>query len=340
MRLSCQLPAAPHVTRARQVVRHRVAAMAGTPVAAPAPHVVSPAQLQALLEDSSRHVVVLDASWHMPNSGRSGRADFAAARVPGARFFDLEGVKDTHSPLPHMLPPSHAFEAACEALGITPDTHVVVYDTLGVFSAPRAWYTFRALGHTRVSVLNGGLPAWRAEGRAVEQGDCSTPVDAASTAAAAAQQAAPARPGSTYSLNPDLVKSLGDVRTQVVDKRAVALVDARPAGRFEGTAPEPRPGLRGGHIPGSRSIPFAQVLTPQGVFKSPAELRGVFAAAGAPLDDTSRPLWASCGTGVTACIIALAAATAGREDVAVYDGSWTEWGAPELDTPVGTGAAQ
>jgi thiosulfate/3-mercaptopyruvate sulfurtransferase len=130
---------------------------------------------------------------------------------------------------------------------------------------------------------------------------------------------------------------MADVRTHVVETPAVLLVDARPGGRFEGTVPEPRPGLRGGHIPGSRSIPFAQVLTPQGVFKSPEELRAVFASAGASLDAKS-PLWASCGTGVTACILALAAATAGREDVAVYDGSWTEWGAPDVDTPVATGA--
>ena len=337
MRVSCKLQAAPPARRTRQSLRRCEAATASAPAAMPAPHVVSPAQLQAMLEDSTRHVVVLDASWHMPTSGRSGRADFLAARIGGALFFDLDGVKDARSPLPHMLPPAHAFAAACEALGIRPDTHVVVYDTLGVFSAPRAWYTFRALGHTRVSVLNGGLVLWRAEGRPVEAGDCSTPVDAASVAATAAQ-AAPARPCSTHALNTALVKSLADVRTSVVETPSVVLVDARPAGRFEGTVPEPRPGLRGGHIPGSRSIPFAQVLTPQGVFKLPEELRAVFADAGAPLDDATTPLWASCGTGVTACILALAAATAGREDVAVYDGSWTEWGAPELDTPVATGA--
>jgi thiosulfate/3-mercaptopyruvate sulfurtransferase len=312
-----------------------VAAMASG-AAAPA-HVVSPAQMQAMLDDATRHVVVLDSSWHMPTSGRSGRADFVAGRVLGALFFDLDGVKDAHSPLPHMLPPPHAFAAACDALGIREETHVVVYDTLGVFSSPRAWFTFRALGHTRVSVLNGGLLLWRAEGRPVEEGDCSTPVDAASLAATAAQ-AAPARPCSTHALNTALVKSMADVRTHVVETPAVVLVDARPAGRFEGTVPEPRPGLRGGHIPGSRSIPFAQVLTPQGVFKSPEELRAIFASADASLDAKS-PLWASCGTGVTACILALAAATAGREDVAVYDGSWTEWGAPDLlDTPVAMGA--
>jgi thiosulfate/3-mercaptopyruvate sulfurtransferase len=303
------------------------------------PHVVSGAQLQALLGRSD--VKVLDSSWHMPNSGRSGRADFLEARIQGAQFFDLDGVKDASSALPHMLPPPTAFAAAADALGIEANTHVVVYDTHGCFSAPRAWYTFRALGHNRVSVLDGGLPLWQAEGRPVEHGETASPVDAATVACATAQTSTALEAALKYParLNSSLVKSLNDVMMSVVERKQARLVDARPAGRFEGTVPEPRPGLRGGHIPGSRSLPFSQVLKSNGTLKSVEELKAVFDAAGAPLDDIAHPLWASCGTGVTACIVALAAAVAGRDDVAVYDGSWTEWGAPDAATPVTTGPA-
>lgn len=320
----------------RHHLRRRSAAIA---MASSTTDVVTGAQLQALLGRSD--VKVLDSSWHMPNSGRSGRADFLEARIQGAQFFDLDGVKNASSALPHMLPPPSAFAAAADALGIEPNTHVVVYDTLGCFSAPRAWYTFRALGHNRVSVLDGGLPLWRAEGRPVEHGETASPVDAATVACAAVQMSTYPEAALNYParLNSSLVKSMNDVMMSVVERKQARLVDARPEGRFYGIIPEPRPGLRGGHIPGSCSLPFGQVLRPNGTLKSVEELKAVFDAAGAPLDDIAHPLWASCGTGVTACIVALAAAVAGRHDVAVYDGSWTEWGAPDAVTPVATGPA-
>ncbi len=256
-------------------------------------------------------------------------------------------MKDAASPLPHMLPPAAAFGAACDALGIAATDSVVLYDGAGLFSAARGWWMLRAFGHAGdVAVLDGGLPAWRAAGHAVESGAPRVDISAGAAAAAAAQgDAAGSLPAPRYKaeLVPALVLSLEAVLSEVVGARARALADARPAARFAGAAPEPRAGLRGGHIPGSVSVPFSAVLTKEGKLLPRDQLLRVFAAAGLGADcfaeGATRPLGASCGTGVTACVVALAAAAAGRPDCAVYDGSWTEWGGRD-DTPVATGDAQ
>jgi thiosulfate/3-mercaptopyruvate sulfurtransferase len=251
-------------------------------------------------------------------------------------------VKDAASPLPHMLPPARAFAAACDALGVSRSDHVVLYDGAGLFSAPRGWWMFRAFGHAAVSVLDGGLPGWRAEGRPLESGAPRVAAGAAGSAATAAQAPGAALPPPQYAAAPvaALLLTRADVAARVVAAGEMALADARPAARFSGAAPEPRPGLRGGHVPRSRSVPFASLLTPEGRLLPRDALRAVFSASGIDPDDVAKPLGATCGTGVTACIVALAAAALGRADVAVYDGSWCEWGLPELDTPVETGEAK
>lgn len=256
-------------------------------------------------------------------------------------------MKDVASPLPHMLPPPAAFGAACDALGISRSDDLVLYDGSGLFSAARGWWMFRAMGHQgAVSVLDGGLPFWRSEGRPVDAAPPSLPAAAGGAACAAAQRAGATAPSPRYVATavPALVLSREDVLRDVVAARALPLLDARPGARFTAAAPEPRAGLRGGHVPGSRSLPFSALLQPDGRMLAPDALRDAIATAlrlkPAELTDKSATprLAASCGTGVTACVLALGAAVAGRADVAVYDGSWTEWGGRE-DTPICTGDA-
>lgn len=262
--------------------------------------------------------VAIDASWHMPSTGRDARAEFEAGHVPGAAFFDIDAVADRTSDLPHMLPSPEVFAEAVGAMGIGPDDHVVVYDTLGLFSAARGWWTFRAMGHARVSVLDGGLPAWRAAGGALETG--------------------PARRAATvYRATPDpaLVRDAASVRA-ALSSGAADVLDARPAARFNGHAPEPRAGLRSGAMPGAKSLPYSELLTPDGRMKPPEELKRIFTARAAG----ERPLIATCGSGVTASVIALAAEVAGVAGYSVYDGSWAEWGRESNDSalfPVVTG---
>ena len=258
-----------------------------------------------------RTVRVVDGSWHMPHLERDARAEFEAAHVPGAVFFDIDAIADTSSPLPHMLPTARTFAARVGALGIGARDLVVAYDTRGVVSAARVWWTFRAFGHDRVAVLDGGLPKWRAEGRPVESG---------------ARAPKPRR--FTARLRRGLVRDLAQMRANLRSRREQVL-DARSAGRFAGTEPEPRAGLRGGHIPGSLNLPYERLHRSDGTLLGPEALARLFEAAGL---DLARPVVTSCGSGVTASVLALGLHLLGQEKVAVYDGSWTEWGGRK-DTP-------
>ncbi|THD80902.1 MAG: 3-mercaptopyruvate sulfurtransferase [Phenylobacterium sp.] len=264
----------------------------------------------------SPDVQVVDASWHMPAEARSGRAEFEAAHIPGAVFFGIDDIADKSTDLPHMLPSPDAFAEAAGALGLRRDADIVVYDSHGIFSAPRVWWTLKVMDFPTVHVLDGGFKAWRAEGRPVESG-AAAPQPAAVEAA----------------FRPGLVRNLDDVR-RLVAGRAGQIVDARPGGRFRGEVSEPRAGLRAGHMPGALSLPFGELLNPDGTMKSAHEIHAAFQAAGVNL---FRPIVTTCGSGVSASLLALALARLGREDAAVYDGSWTEWGG-RADTPVVTGA--
>lgn len=281
------------------------------------PPIVAAAWLAAHRGDP--HLVVLDASWYLPAMGRDARAEYRASHVPGARFFDLDAASDARSPLPHMLPAPEAFAAFVGALGIGNDTQVVVYDGSPAFlSAGRTWWMFRAMGHERVSVLDGGLRAWVAAGLPVAHGDEPAPTPATFVA----------RPV------PGLVRSLDQVRANLTSPTA-QLLDARPAARFAGEQPEPRAGLRSGHIPGSRSLPYTEVAAADGTLLPLGALHARFAAAGV---DLARPVVCLCGSGTSAGALALALAMLGRADTPIYDGSWTEWGGRD-DTPVATGPA-
>lgn len=257
-------------------------------------------------------VRVVDASWHMPAAQRDPRVEFEAAHIPGAVFFDIDAVADRTTDLPHMLPSADELAAAVGALGIGNEHRVVVYDTRGVMSAARVWWTFRAFGHDAVVVLDGGFKKWLAEGRAVESG-----------------RAAPEPRKFAARARPELVRDLRAMLDNL-ETGGAQVLDARSAGRFAGTEPEPRAGLRAGHIPGSLNLPVDALSRPDGTLRPVEELRTAFAAAGL---DPERPVVTSCGSGVTASVLALGMYRIGRTDVAVYDGSWSEWGA-RPDTPI------
>jgi len=266
---------------------------------------VSTEWLAANLENPD--LVVCDCSFYLPNDPRNAATLFAEARIPGARFFDIDAIKDTASDLPHMLPSAAIFAEMAGALGISNRSTVVFYDQVGLFSAARGWWMMRVFGHEAAAVLDGGLPKWRAENRPLETAEAVLPSPVAFSA----------------TLRPELVRDLAAMRAVLADGSALIL-DARPAGRFAGTVLEPRPGLRGGHMPGARNIPFNQLLAADGTMLPPDVLRARFAAEGA---DGSRPVVTSCGTGVTAAVLTLGLAVAGLPTGALYDGSWSEWGA-------------
>ncbi len=257
-------------------------------------------------------VRAVDSSWHMPQLKRDAHAEFAQAHIPGAVFFDIDEIADTSSRLPHMLPTARKFADRVGMLGIGTRDLVVVYDTRGVISAARVWWTFHAFGHDRVAVLDGGFPKWRAEGRPVQSGF-----------------AAPRPRRFTARLRKGLVRDLKQMRANLKSQREQVL-DARAQGRFTGTEPEPRAGLRGGRIPRSLNLPYDRLYRSDGTLLGLAELRRAFEAAGLDLD---RPVVTTCGSGVTASVLALGLHLLGKEKVAVYDGSWTEWGGRK-DTPI------
>lgn len=261
-------------------------------------------------------VVLLDASFKLPGATPTAPEEFAERHIPTAQFFDVDKVADAGNPLPHMMPSEDDFARTVGALGISNDTMVVIYDTPGLMSAGRAWWMFRSFGHCKLAILDGGLKAWMAEGRPV-------------TAEVAARSAASYR----AVLDPAAVASKADVLANI-DSKARDLVDARSAARFAAEEKEARPGLRSGHAPGSLNVPFDRMTDPAtGRMKSPSEIAQVFRQAGL---DMERPVIASCGSGVTACALAFGLHLAGKDDVAVYDGAWAEWGMPG-DTPVATG---
>ncbi len=260
---------------------------------------------------------VLDGTYFMPAEGRDAKAEYEAAHIPGARFFDIDDIADNRSDMPHMAPPVEKFMSRLRQMGVGDGHQVVVYDTHGLFSAARVWWMFRLMGQDNIAVLDGGFPKWLAEDRPVE--DLPPLIRDRHM---------------TVRRRAEMVKDVTQV-SAASKLQDYTILDARSPGRFTGSEPEPREGMRSGHIPNSRNVHYKTLLNGDNTMKSPDELRAVFDAAGA---DLSKPVITSCGSGVTAAIINLALERIGKSDHALYDGSWTEWGAfPTV--PVATGDA-
>lgn len=259
-------------------------------------------------------LVVLDASMYLPNAGRDANAEYRAEHIPGAIRFDIDDISDPNSDLPHTLPAPHVFSSKMRKLGIGDGQTVVVYDSAGFYSAPRAWWMFKVMGAEQVFILNGGLPKWKAEGRPVEDGTVTRP-----------------ERHFTARFNHGAVADLDDVKQMIKDKSR-QILDARPAARFKAEVPEPRAGLRGGHMPGAFNTPSTGFTAEDGTFLAPDRLKEIFSDAGVDLE---KPVTTSCGSGVTAAVISLALTLVGHKDHTLYDGSWTEWGGRD-DTEVVT----
>ena len=260
---------------------------------------------------------IVDASWYLPAQGRDGRAEYAASRIPGAVFFDQDSIVDPASDLPHTIASATDFARASGALGLSDTDTIVVYDGPGMFTAPRVWWLLRLFGATKAYVLDGGFDAWKAQGLALETGEPATPESATFTA----------------TLNTRVVSGFEEMRT-IVDTKTAQIADARGPGRFTGVDAEPRQGMRSGHMPGARNVPFGS-LSEGGKLKSLKELRAILESSGL---DLQQPVVTTCGSGVTAAVITLALQSLGHRDNMLYDGSWSEWGGRD-DTPIVTGEA-
>ncbi len=251
-------------------------------------------------------VRIIDASWYLPTAQRDPKREYEAAHIPSAMFFDIDEIADTKSAYPHMLPAPEKFSSRVRAMGIGDGTRVIIYDGAGIFSAPRVWWMFRVMGFADVAVLDGGLKKWKAEGRPLND-----------------ERPRPSPRHFTARRNAPLVRDLSAMLHNL-DTCSEQVVDARSGPRFRATEAEPRPGLAGGHIPGSCNLPSSQLVNGDGTLKSHDELVRLFDDAGV---DLKRPIITTCGSGVSACILALGLAMLGRDQVSVYDGSWAEWGA-------------